>query len=257
MNYCEILGVTENSSLEEIKKAYKKLALQYHPDISPKTKDKFLEIHQAYEYALKVHGRNNNPNTSMDDMFFEMFKFIKSATVKQRVIKLNLTIQEVLKGEVKKDLDILFDAPCSCSVFTKSVCPICRGLGFIQEKKSGTFVFSNISKQNQNFVYRNFYKDITLVIKINILSDGFFKIRNNVVESEEKLNIFKSILGGSITVKTLLGREVIEIPKGSISNFMCVLKGKGLFGGDHTIRFNLFLPDNLNDTQKELLTKLV
>ncbi len=50
-DYYEILGVTKTASADEIKKAYRKLALQYHPDRN-KTKEadaKFKEVTRAYE----------------------------------------------------------------------------------------------------------------------------------------------------------------------------------------------------------------
>lgn len=47
-DYYKILGVDKNASKEEIKKAYKKLAKQYHPDVSKGQEDKFKEVNEAF-----------------------------------------------------------------------------------------------------------------------------------------------------------------------------------------------------------------
>ena len=68
--YCNILGLSENASLDEIKKAYFNLSNLYHPDRNkdPKAVKKFEEISDAYE-ALKNNKflTNNYQNNNLDN----------------------------------------------------------------------------------------------------------------------------------------------------------------------------------------------
>jgi len=58
-DYYKILGLTVDSSVEEIKKAYRIKARLYHPDInpSPNAKDLFISITEAYEFLLANHDK--------------------------------------------------------------------------------------------------------------------------------------------------------------------------------------------------------
>jgi hypothetical protein len=57
--YYNILGLPVNSSIEEIKKAYRRKARLYHPDINPApdAKDMFISITEAYEFLIAYNSK--------------------------------------------------------------------------------------------------------------------------------------------------------------------------------------------------------
>lgn len=73
--YYDTLNIPTTSSLDDIKKAYKKLAMEWHPDKNQDVGaiDKFREISDAYQYLLKKNNTNVHEFKDPYDLFDEMF----------------------------------------------------------------------------------------------------------------------------------------------------------------------------------------
>lgn len=151
-DYYEILGVPRNATKEEIKRAYRKLVLQYHPDRnkSPEAEEKFKEINEAYAvlmddekrriYDMYGHEGLSGTYTHEDifktsafyfdeilkdlgfdiDSIFERFFGVKREPSRGRdvVVELEVTLEEIFNGAEKV-----------VSIPTRERCPDCGGSG--------------------------------------------------------------------------------------------------------------------------------
>ena len=61
-DYYEVLGVNKNATDEELKKAYRKMAKKYHPDInkSPEATEMFQKVNSAYEFLTEENIQRYN-----------------------------------------------------------------------------------------------------------------------------------------------------------------------------------------------------
>lgn len=81
-DYYKILGVTKDSNQIQIRKAFRKLALQYHPDKnknSEESKQKFMEIVKAYEILSDEKARERYDSNTVNNKSIQKFNWTPPA----------------------------------------------------------------------------------------------------------------------------------------------------------------------------------
>lgn len=87
-DYYEILGLPANSSIDEIKKAYRKKARLYHPDINPApdAKDHFISITEAYEFLIANHGNIKSDDQAYNQAMNDWRKYRQDRSQKRAAV---------------------------------------------------------------------------------------------------------------------------------------------------------------------------
>lgn len=176
-DYYEVLGVNKGASKDEMKKAYRKLAQKYHPDINPEESaaEKFKEAAEAYEVLSDDQKRSQYDRfghagvsgagggfsgQGFEDIFSDIFgnspfgDFFGGGGRSRRRrgqrgsdirIKLSLTLEQIAKG-VEKTIKLnRYNACNSCSGTGAdqgsafNTCPTCQGAGEIRQQAGGGF----------------------------------------------------------------------------------------------------------------------
>jgi molecular chaperone DnaJ len=151
-NYYESLGVPETATQDEIKKAYRKLAKENHPDAGG-NEETFKKISVAYDTLGDEQKRQqydqqrNNPFGNFGDMFSSMFGQQRPQHQQRQnhttTISVNIGVLDSYRSE-KKALTYKRQIPCDPCNGTggdKKICPTCNGSGtVIRQVGSGMFV---------------------------------------------------------------------------------------------------------------------
>lgn len=142
-DYYKILGVQENATDEDIKRAYRKLSKEYHPDVNPQGAERFKEIAEAYENIgtaerrAQLRNRGNNPfqGTDFESFFANMFggsRAPRRPTVPDKVVSITIDPIQSYLGEnysVNYFRNVICNS-CNGAGGNRKICDSCKGNGF-------------------------------------------------------------------------------------------------------------------------------
>ncbi len=287
LDYYKILGLSKTASEADIKKAYRKLARKYHPDLNPNDKEaekKFKEINEANEVLSnpenrkkydeygehwqhaeaykkaeqKQKQRQSQYQTTGDfsgsdySDFFESMFGGKSTRSQGRNIKFR---GQDFNAELQLDLkDVYKTHKRTLTINNKNIrITIPAGLENAQVIKIKGHGGPGINGGPNGDLYIHF----------SIINHTKFKRDGDNLYVNTDIDLYKALLGGEHLVDTFDGKVKLTIKPETQNGTTVKLKNKGFpkykkeeVFGDLFVTYQIKIPKNLSDKEKELIKEL-
>jgi len=272
-DYYQILGLEKGANPEEIKKAYRKLALKWHPDKnkSAEAEKRFKEINQAYE-VLSDPQKKQTYDQYGEAAFPGSSPFGQNRG-RQGPFTYNYSWGgggDDFFGGFSNPFDIFESFFGGQSPFSRQEqAPSYQITLSLKEAITGIEKEVEINGQKKTIKIppgvdtgsRIKFKDFYLIIQI--LPDNNFSRQGNDLVTAKKINFKTAVLGGTITINNINDEEIkFRIRPGTDSGKIIRLRGYGAPGGvgsgrgDLYVRLEIATPKNLSRKQKEQIKNL-
>lgn len=274
MDYYGTLGLNRGASPDEIKKAYRSMAMKHHPDRGGDEK-KFKEVEEAYrtlsdpqkkqmvDQGVDPNGqfqggfRQGDPfefhfsSDNFQDIFSNFgFGFGSRRMQRNRSFNVNVTItlEEVLTGkEVAAEI----------------------GLQSGEQKLVNISIPAGIDN-GQSIRYQGMgdhtYRDVPpgdLIVNVRILHHNRFRREGDNLIYDHKISAWEAMLGTKIKIETLESKFIdVMIPAGTQPETVLSCKGEGVPNirskqrGNLLIKIQIEIPKNLSEAQRRLIQDL-
>jgi len=260
-NYYEILGVSRDAKPDEIKRAYRRLASQHHPDKGG-DKNKFQEVEEAYrtlsdpstrsQYDNPMPGRGPGPGFSFHtngfdfDTIFDIFgtRFQQPHQPQRRaqhaIMTLWITLRDVAEHKTK-----------TVSVGTSqgnSTIEVAIPAGI---NDGDSVQYGGIGPGG-----------IDLIITYRIHPDPKWSRNGLTLQTEETISIWDLILGLELPMRDLLGNTLtMTIPPGTQPGTTLRLRGRGLSNrggatGDLLVKLQAQIPESIPQELLDHITRI-
>jgi len=283
-DFYKVLGISKSASPDEIKKAYRKLALQYHPDRNKgkEAEEKFKEVNQAYEVLSDPQKRQTYDQ-------FGSAAFEQGGPTGQGPFGAGgpfggfggqqgpFTYTYTTGGQGPQGFDFGgggFSDPFEIfEQFFGGASPFGRAqrrttyqltISFM-EAVNGVTKRVELAGKTQTIKIpagvdndsRIRFGDYDVVVEVT--PDRRFRREGYDIVSDKEISFAQAALGDTIEVETVQDNIRIKVPAGTQSETVIRLRGKGVKmvrgsgHGDHYVRIKVTVPKNLSAHQKELL----
>ena len=295
IDYYNILGVNKGASQDDIKKAYKKLARKYHPDLNPNDPDahrKFQEINEAnevlsdpekrkkydqygenwkhadqFEAQQQQYGQYQNGGfgggggsywSASDDGsgFSDFFESMFGG----RSSRSSGGGSHMFRGQ---DYNASLSLSLTDAAKTHKQVITVNGKNLRITVPAGIADGQTIKLKGQGGPGVNGGPAGDLYITFAITDNGRFKRVGDDLYVTVPLNMYTAILGGEQIVETMDSKVKLKVSPGTQNNTKVRLKGKGFpiykkegQFGDLIVTYTIEIPTNLTDKQKELFREI-
>ena len=284
IDYYKVLEIDKNASEDDIKKAYRKLARKLHPDLNPNDKEankKFQQINEAnevlsdpekrkkydlygenwehgaeYEKARKAQqasgGQRSNQGGFGEEDFSDFFSSMFGGSSRSNQTKFR---GQDYNSELQLSLHDAFT--------THQQTLVVNGKNVRITIPAGIANGQTIKLKGYGAKGMNGGPDGDLYITFNIANDVKFKRSGNDLHTSLDIALYTAILGGEVMFDTLDGKIKLKVQPETQNAAKTRIKGKGFpvykkdgDFGDLYITYNIIMPANLTDKQKELFAEL-
>ena len=286
-DYYKILGITKDSTTKEISKAYRKLALKWHPDRhkdseKKNAEEKFKEISEAYEVLSDDEKRNQYDNFGNSiKTNFQNFNFVDANDIFSSIFSnFNNFTNESTRGNNSKtfnhfnfftggnprttsfNIPVIINFTCSLEELYTG----CKKTFNIKKSNGQEKITIDVKpgyKEGTKITYHNVTpKDIVFVLKEKKHS-YFERDGDNLIYNSE-INLKQALKGIKINVPLLNGNvQNLKIENVIYPNYEHIVKNKGMpisknpgKFGDLIIRFKILFPLFIPNNKKHILKEL-